>query len=107
MRCPHRRSRCKRRGDCWRPYWLRQSISSTCSSQDTDGFNEALVQALELHKAYWTVDEQRAEKPVGHLALAPLALACFAFDGKMPVQVESGYMPHHLLTRGWLGEFPT
>ncbi|MFI1282470.1 immunity 49 family protein [Streptomyces sp. NPDC020858] len=76
-------------------------------TQDTDGFNEALVQALELHKAYWTVDEQRAEKPVGHLALAPLALACFAFDGKMPVQVESGYMPHHLLTRGWLGEFPT
>ncbi|MFD9521339.1 immunity 49 family protein [Streptomyces sp. NPDC059979] len=76
-------------------------------TQDTDGFNEALVQALELHKAYWTVDERRAEKPDGHLALAPLALACFAFDGKMPVQVESGYMPHHLLTRDWIGEFPT
>ncbi|THA55946.1 immunity 49 family protein [Streptomyces sp. A1136] len=70
------------------------------------GFNEFLVQALELHKAYWTADEKRAEKPDGHLALAPLALACHAFDGGMPIDVESGYLPHHLLTRGWLGEFP-
>ncbi|WP_329195813.1 MULTISPECIES: immunity 49 family protein [unclassified Streptomyces] len=76
-------------------------------TQNAVGFNEALVQALELHKAYWTADEKRVESPGGHLALAPLAIACFAFDGKMPVEVESGYLPHHLLTRGWLGEFPT
>ncbi|MFF3430548.1 immunity 49 family protein [Streptomyces sp. NPDC002602] len=73
--------------------------------RDANGFNEALVRTLELHKAYWTADE-RSEKPGGHLALAPLALACLAFDGKMPVQVESGYLPHHLLHRSWLGEFP-
>ncbi|WP_329444154.1 immunity 49 family protein [Streptomyces sp. NBC_01426] len=75
-------------------------------TQDVEGFNKALVHTLELHKAYWTADE-RSEKPAGHLALAPLAMACFAFDGKMPVQVESGYLPHHLLHRSWLGEFPT
>ncbi|MGI5448270.1 immunity 49 family protein [Streptomyces sp. CA-243310] len=75
-------------------------------TQDAEGFNKALVHALELHKAYWTAEE-RSEKPAGHLALALLAMACFAFDGKMPVQVESGYLPHHLLHRSWLGEFPT
>ena len=76
-------------------------------TQDADGFNEALMQALELHKAYWSADEQRADDPYGAFALAPLALACLAHDGKMPIGVESGYLPHHLLTRGWLGEFPT
>ncbi|MEU3657683.1 Imm49 family immunity protein [Streptomyces sp. NPDC032161] len=49
----------------------------------------------------------RPEKPDGHLALAPLALACLAHDSGIPVDVESGYPPHHLLPRGWLGEFPT
>ncbi|MET9320876.1 immunity 49 family protein [Streptomyces sp. NPDC003038] len=76
-------------------------------THNRDGFNEALVQALELHKAYWTADEKRAADPAGHLALAPLAIACLAYDGKMPIEVESGYLPHHLLTRGWLGEFDT
>ncbi|MFB7783922.1 immunity 49 family protein [Streptomyces vinaceus] len=71
------------------------------------GFNEFLVQSLELHKAYWTADEERTEMPEGHLALAPLALACHAYDGGMPIDVESGYLPHHLLTRAWVGEFPT
>ncbi|MGW6973923.1 immunity 49 family protein [Streptomyces sp. NPDC054952] len=73
---------------------------------DVNGFNEALVRALELHRAYWTA-EGRSEKPGGHLALGPLALACLALDAGMPVRVESGYLPHHLLHRSWLGEFPT
>ncbi|MFD8632886.1 immunity 49 family protein [Streptomyces sp. NPDC059533] len=76
-------------------------------TNNPSGFNEFLVQSLELHKAYWTANEERAEKPDGHLALAPLALACHAFDGDMLIDVESGYLPHHLLTRDWIGEFPT
>ncbi|MFF3428621.1 immunity 49 family protein [Streptomyces sp. NPDC002602] len=73
---------------------------------DANGFNEVLVRALELHRAYWTA-EGRSEKPGGHLALGPLALACLALDAGMPVRVESGYLPHHLLHRSRLGEFPT
>ncbi|MFF3725330.1 hypothetical protein ACFYYM_23490 [Streptomyces erythrochromogenes] len=34
-------------------------------------------------------------------------MACLAHDGGMPIEVESGYLPHHLLTRGWVGELPT
>ncbi|MFF6824064.1 Imm49 family immunity protein [Streptomyces longwoodensis] len=73
--------------------------------KDEAGFNQALAEALELHKAYWTADEDRAEDPSGALALGPLALACLAHDGGIPIEVESDYLPKHLLQRGWLGEF--
>ncbi|SDG14141.1 immunity 49 family protein [Streptomyces griseoaurantiacus] len=73
--------------------------------QDAPGFNQALTEALELHKAYWTADEDRTDDPSGMMALAPLAIACLAHDGGIPIEVESDYLPKHLLERGWLGEF--
>ncbi|MEU5112359.1 immunity 49 family protein [Streptomyces longwoodensis] len=73
--------------------------------KDGAGFNQALVEALELHKAYWTADEDRANDPEGRVALGPLAIACLAYDGGIPIEVESDYLPKHLLQRGWLGEF--
>ncbi|GCB46195.1 immunity 49 family protein [Streptomyces sp. NL15-2K] len=75
--------------------------------KDHDGFNQALVEALELHKEYWTADEDRTKDPEGRIALGPLAIACLAYDGEIPIEVESDYLPKHLLQRGWLGEFPT
>ncbi|POX41709.1 hypothetical protein C3486_08505 [Streptomyces sp. Ru73] len=75
--------------------------------KDEAGFSPALVEALELHKAYWTADEDRAKDPDGRIALGPLAIACFAYDGGIPIEVESEYLPKHLLQRSWLGEFPT
>lgn len=75
--------------------------------KDEEGFNEALVEALQQHRAYWTADEARAKDAAGRVALGPLALACLAHDGGIPIEVESEYLPKHLLQRGWLGEFPT
>ncbi|WP_327245087.1 immunity 49 family protein [Streptomyces sp. NBC_01320] len=75
--------------------------------RDEEGFNQALVEALELHQAYWTADEDRAKDPDGRIALGPLAIACLAHDGEIPLTVESAYLPKHLLQRSWLGEFPT
>ncbi|WP_460069093.1 immunity 49 family protein [Streptomyces sp. YKOK-I1] len=73
--------------------------------QDAPGFNQALAEAVELHKAYWTADEDRTNSPSGMVALGPLAMACLAHDGGLPLDVESDYLPKHLLERGWLGEF--
>lgn len=73
--------------------------------KDHDGFDQALVEALELHKGYWTADEDRTKDPEGRIALAPLAIACLAYDGEIRIEVESDYLPKHLLQRGWLGEF--
>ncbi|GAA3763804.1 hypothetical protein GCM10023082_66220 [Streptomyces tremellae] len=76
-------------------------------THDTDGYNKALYAALEYHKTDWTADEDRAEKPSGNVALGPLAITCLAHDGEFPVDVTSDYLPHHLIQRSWLGEFPT
>ncbi|MFE9169424.1 immunity 49 family protein [Streptomyces kebangsaanensis] len=73
--------------------------------QDVSGFNQALTETVELHKAYWTADEDRTDDPSGMVALAPLAIACLAHDGDIPIEVETDYLPKHLLQRGWLGEF--
>lgn len=74
--------------------------------KDHDGFNEALVKALELHKTYWNAPE-RAGDIAGLLALGPLAVACLAYDAGFPIEVESDYLPIRLLDGSWVGEFDT
>ncbi|MFJ1595658.1 immunity 49 family protein [Streptomyces sp. NPDC088261] len=75
--------------------------------KDEEGFGPALEEALQLHKLYWTLNEDRAKDIDGSFALGPLAIACLAYDGGFRIEVESEYLPKHLLERGWLGEFPT
>ncbi|MGW2701523.1 immunity 49 family protein [Streptomyces sp. NPDC001340] len=75
--------------------------------KDEEGFSPALVEALKLHKMYWTLNEERQAKLDGTIALGPLAIACLAYDGRFPIEVESDYLPKHLLQHDWLGEFPT
>ncbi|MCG7526828.1 immunity 49 family protein [Streptomyces sp. OfavH-34-F] len=75
--------------------------------KDEAGFAPALAEALQLHKAYWTLNEERAVSIDGSIALGPLAIACLAHDADFPLDVESDYLPKHLLQRSWLGEFPT
>ncbi|MFK0254412.1 immunity 49 family protein [Streptomyces sp. NPDC090445] len=74
--------------------------------RNADGFHQALVEALELHKAYWSKPEQ-ANDLAGFLALGPLAIACLAHDAGLSIEVESEYLPSALLNRSWLGEFDT
>ncbi|MFF1839008.1 immunity 49 family protein [Streptomyces sp. NPDC058231] len=73
---------------------------------DDAGFNRALAAALQWHKEYWT-DETRVGLISGLVALAPLAMACFAHDAGISIDVESEYLPATLLGRNWCGEFPT
>lgn len=74
--------------------------------KDQDGFNRALTNALLWHKQYWS-DEERAFEIPGLVALAPLAIACFAHDVGLSIEVESEYLPAVLIKRNWCGEFPT
>lgn len=72
-----------------------------------DGFNEALVTALEYHKEYWTDGEERRNDINGNLALGPLAMTCLAYDSGIELHVESDYLPKYLINREWIGEFET
>ncbi|WP_149829053.1 immunity 49 family protein [Streptomyces tailanensis] len=75
--------------------------------KDHEGFNAALVEALELHKTYWTATAERVADLNGVIALGPLAIACLAYDAGFPIEVESEYLPKELLERSWVGEFET
>ncbi|MGW3988138.1 immunity 49 family protein [Streptomyces sp. NPDC004830] len=78
-----------------------------CLRREAEQFNAALVDALTWHKEFWTANEARSLSGEGLVALAPLALACVAYDAGLPVEVDSEYIPRALLTRAWVGEFPT
>ncbi|MFJ9084418.1 Imm49 family immunity protein [Streptomyces sp. NPDC102384] len=64
-----------------------------------------MLEALQLHKSYWTIDEKRANDLGGTVALALLAITCLACDAGFPITVESDYLPGHLLDREWVSEF--
>ncbi|MFJ4502134.1 immunity 49 family protein [Streptomyces sp. NPDC088864] len=83
------------------------SLSHLFLRKDHAGFNQALFEALELHKSYWTTTDDREASVEGYVALGPLAIACLAYDADFPLDIESDYLPKHLLQRSWLGEFPT
>ncbi|WP_030378797.1 MULTISPECIES: immunity 49 family protein [unclassified Streptomyces] len=75
--------------------------------REPEQFNTALVDALTWHKEYWTANEARSRSAEGLVALAPLAIACMAYDADMPIDVESEYLPKALLKRSWVGEYDT
>ena len=67
-------------------------------------FTKALVDALDLHKRHWAGEPRN---PAGAVALGPLAMACLARDAGLPIDVESDYLPHHLLAGSRVGELTT
>ena len=78
--------------------------------RDTDKFNQALAQGLELFRAYQTSDEKRTRRISSVVSLPLLGLACLAYDTAehdpdFRMEVTSGYLPKHLLERSWHGEF--
>ncbi|MFG2813926.1 immunity 49 family protein [Streptomyces sp. NPDC048410] len=73
--------------------------------EDHDAFNTALREALHLHRAYWSADEQRADDFDGVVSFGLLAVTCLAHDAGFPVDVESEYLPEHLLKGSWVGMY--
>ncbi|MFD3684387.1 immunity 49 family protein [Nocardiopsis sp. NPDC058631] len=79
--------------------------------RDSDKFNEALAQGLALHGDYYTANAERSHTIMGAVPLSLLAMACLAYDTAevapdFRLEVESGYLPKHLVQRSWYGEFP-
>ncbi|MEU4149570.1 immunity 49 family protein [Streptomyces sp. NPDC026659] len=73
--------------------------------KDHSAFNVALMEALQLHRTYWTADDERANEFAGVVSFSLLAITCLAYDAGFPIDVESDYLPKHLLERDWVGEF--
>lgn len=82
------------------------------AEKDTDKFNDAMEQGIRLFHDYYTADEERSKSREGAVPLELLGVACLAYDTAQVdpdfhFDVESGYLPKHLLQRSWYGEFPT
>ncbi|MFB0628779.1 immunity 49 family protein [Streptomyces sp. AB3(2024)] len=73
--------------------------------KDEEGFHATLLEALELHRRYWTATPERADDFEGLVPIGILAVTCLAYDGGIPVRVESPYVPEYLLKRSWADEF--
>ncbi|MFJ4716993.1 immunity 49 family protein [Streptomyces sp. NPDC088785] len=71
-------------------------------TQEDDRFAELLAAALEEHRGYWA----DAPAPRSRVALGPLALACLAYDGGLPVDLDQPFLPRHLLDRTRLAAIP-
>lgn len=66
-------------------------------------FNQALAEALELHKEYWSTEENE-ESPNGYVAIGLLGLTSVAHDAGIPTDVLSEYIPEYLLNGSWTRE---
>ncbi|WP_017544478.1 immunity 49 family protein [Nocardiopsis prasina] len=79
--------------------------------RNSENFNESLALGLELFRSFHTATPERAEKTDGGVPLGLFALACWGYDTALVdpnfrFDVESGYLPKHILERDWIGEFP-
>ena len=70
--------------------------------QGEEAFNQALYEALLAPRTYWSRGDKK-NAPEGLLALAPAALAAWAWDGMTPITVQSGYAPDWLIEGGFGG----
>lgn len=75
--------------------------------RDRDGFAPALADALKLHRACWTLTEDRATDIGGSITLGPLAVACLTHDAAFPLDIESEYLPKHCSSAPGSGSSPS
>jgi hypothetical protein len=69
--------------------------------RDEEKFNASLFDALELHRGWWSTPSN-ADNTDGFVALAPLALAVVAKQVGLRIDVQSEYIPEHLLLGDWI-----
>jgi hypothetical protein len=72
--------------------------------RDEAKFNETLAKALDLHREFWTKDEESEAETRGFVALGLLALAGHAKDMGLSIDVASEYLPDRLLHGSRVGE---
>jgi hypothetical protein len=68
-------------------------------ARDRDGFHRDLVELLHRHRA---AAQAADPSPASLVPVGPLSLACLAADDTgWDIDIESGYLPRSVLTRGW------
>jgi hypothetical protein len=71
--------------------WMK--LLDSVMHSDQERFNTALQEALQLHKAYWTKDEDSLLYSESYLALGLIAICRLAYEQGMIVDADSDYLP--------------
>lgn len=82
------------------------------SQLDTEKFDEALGQGIQLFHDYYTADQERTKNLDGAVPLSLVGIACLAYDmnqvaPEFSPDLNSDYLPKHIVQRSWHGEFAT
>ena len=83
-------------------YYPSMKLLFNLAAGNAQAFNEDLHEALQLHRRFWTANEERISLPSGFFALMPTALAAVAHDQGIPIEVESDYLPRNFVTNYWV-----
>ncbi|MEV5538687.1 immunity 49 family protein [Saccharopolyspora shandongensis] len=82
-------------------YFPAMKLLYNIAANEPDKFNENLAEAAELHRRFWTANDERSSNPDGFLALSLTALAAIAHDNGIQVEVSSEYLPRNFVTGFW------
>ncbi|MFW6641422.1 immunity 49 family protein [Nocardiopsis algeriensis] len=79
------------------------------AERKTEKFNESMEQGIRLFRKYYTEDEELSKSARGTVPLHLMAIACMAYDlAEMDTDftpdLESGYLPKHILKRSRHGD---
>lgn len=85
-------------------YFPAMKLLYNIAANEPDKFNENLAEAVELHRRFWTANDERASNPDGFLALPLTALAAVAYDNGIQIDVSSDYLPRNFVTGFWSGD---
>jgi hypothetical protein len=66
-------------------------------NSEQERFNTVLQEALQMHKNFWTKDEDSLLYPESYLALGLIAICRLAHEQGMIVDADSDYLPLHLV----------
>lgn len=66
--------------------------------RDSIGLETVLIEALKLHKKYWSAKASRRNEEVGFVSLPLLGLAALAWDRGLRFKVECDYLPWSWVT---------
>ncbi|MFI6648143.1 immunity 49 family protein [Streptomyces sp. NPDC050529] len=72
------------------------------ATREVDTFNSAFLDAVKLHKSFWSADTELKTSPYGFTARAPLAYASMAYDAGMGTTSIPTYVPERLVTGHWI-----
>ncbi|PAU37383.1 hypothetical protein CKF94_15985 [Vibrio coralliilyticus] len=72
-------------------------VMKTVHQQDQDAYRKAMYRALEMHKEWWTHDEDFSQRAQGYVATPLLVAAKYAYEKYgFTLDFECGYLPSYI-----------